>query len=72
MLFLTNIVMSFRSAVTIRLSIYLIAAKVSVILIAISVVLVMVSALILTVVAAVYKEGSIYFLARVFLLLYNN
>jgi len=71
-LFLADIVTSFRSTVTIGLSIYLIIAKVLVVLVAISVISVVVLALILIIVAAVYKEGSIRFLTRVFLLLYNN
>ena len=58
-LFLVNIAMSFRSTVTIRLSIYLITAKVLVIL-------VVVSALILIIVVVIYKESSIYSLTGVF------
>ena len=61
--------MFFRSAVSIWLSVYLITAKVLVISVAI---LVIISALILIIVVAIRKEGSIYFLTRVFLFLYNN
>ena len=68
-LFLVNIVISLRSAVSIWLFIYLITAKVSVVLVVISVV---VSALILIVVAAIYKEGSIHSLTGGFFFLYNN
>ena len=58
-----------RSTVSIWLSVYLIIAKVLVVLVVISIV---VLALILIVIAAIYKEGSIHFLTRVFLFLYNN
>ena len=64
--------MSFKSAVGIRLSIYLITAKVSVVLVAILVISVVILALILIIVAAIRKKGSIYFSTRVFLFLYNN
>ena len=69
---MADIVISLKSAVTVGLSIYLITAKVLIILVAILVILVMVSALILIIVTVIYKESNIYFLAGVFLLLYNN
>ena len=61
--------MSFGSVITIKLSIYLITAKVLVVLV---IILVIVLALILIIVIAIYKEGNIYFLTKAFLLLYNN
>ena len=61
-LFLADIAMSFKSTVTIGLSICLIVTEVSVVLVAILVVLVVVLALILIVVAVVCKKDSICFL----------
>ena len=71
-LFLKDIATFFKSTITINLFIYLITVKVLIILVMISIVLVIGLALILIIIAVIYKEGSIYSVTRVFLLLYNN